>query len=820
MKSFKEIRLQRATARAWKLMSALLFTGTVFTGAVFTATPAFAVDATWTAGGDNSLNGAWDATQDATSPGFNPVAPDGTTEGNTFIDVTGAAANGAYTVTLADNDTVDTTASAKNLQLKSTTANMDKTVTLVIGSGTATKGTTLTLSGTDNSVSANSTIDVKLDGTLATAAGAVLTNAGTITNAGTLTTTGAGTIGGAGDVNNSDTWNIAGTGANAITGTLTNTNAGTIKVTATDGKLLGAGTLDNQGNITVDGSADSAKLTLGAIDATKSKNTGDINVNAGAGTAKLDIAASVITGLGNINLNGATGKAATLTTAATFVNDGGTITSNATGTANVIDVMTTNNGNINVASGALTAAALTKNTGVITLSKDTTLTTDTVAVTNDGTLVINGDAMLASATGFTATDVTGANNGTIDFNAGKLTSSVTSFANQNLNFNGGTVETGALTTLSGVGATANKVSIDLSAYTDTVRNDNTKALMTSTGTVVTSAEDLNVNFLNTDKVKNGAYDLVHAAGITDTGAVDEKFRNLDLQTYTFGIVGNNLQLAVTTNSALLNQVVGDATSDKIGDGQSDFIRNLIDDNLNNDRNLTNADVRQLAQDLRSRALDPVRLSRAAHELNGAINEAAQTYNILASAQIFNSAIADLVTDYAIQQSVGTSVFGTSRDRGAMGGRPTGATGSGSDSYATGFVKAYGGFGSQGGIGGMPGYDFQNVGALIGAGYRFARELELGGLFGYSYNTAEAYHGYGEANDHTLRLGLYGNLNYDNFFFNTTPTFGIHLLSSERYFRELGYGTAKSDDRTGFDFSWSNRLGYVFELPANFFLTPS
>ncbi|GHS90404.1 hypothetical protein FACS1894107_00860 [Planctomycetales bacterium] len=612
--------------------------------------------------------------------------------------------------------------------------------------------------------------------------------------------------------------------------------------------INGTGTLENKagGTITVDGStAGSNKLTLGVATATL-KNTGVIDVKAGAGAAELDIALATAagttnTGLGTINLNGSGSKAATLTTDVGFTNEKGVITSKVTGTgAAVNDIvgMTKNAGTINVDSGALTTA-LTANgeKGVITLGKGTTLTTATVDVANDGTININGGAVadgdgvtLGGATGFTANaDKTS----TINFNSGELTATgVTGFADQNLNFNGGTIKDSKIVALSGDGATANNVSIDLSKY-DGIR-DTDKAIITTSGAFVADKKDAESVKENTTGIAtNGRYNLVVSTNastdaLKDAADEDDRvakadglFGSSELQYIAFTADATNkvLYAEVTTDKARLNEVVGQTTSGKIGDGQSEFIHDLLADRLDGKPSLT-ADIKELADKLYDRALDPVRLSRAGKELNGAINESAQVYNILASAQIFNSTIADLVTDYAIQQSVGTSVFGTSRDSGAMGGRPTGATGSGSNSYATGFVKAYGGFGSQGGIGGMPGYDFQNVGALIGAGYRFARELEVGGLFGYSYNTAEAYHGYGKASDHTLRLGLYGNLNYDNFFFNTTPTFGIHMLSSERYFRELGYGTAKSDDRTGFDFSWSNRLGYVFELPANFFLTPS
>jgi uncharacterized protein with beta-barrel porin domain len=137
---------------------------------------------------------------------------------------------------------------------------------------------------------------------------------------------------------------------------------------------------------------------------------------------------------------------------------------------------------------------------------------------------------------------------------------------------------------------------------------------------------------------------------------------------------------------------------------------------------------------------------------------------------------------------------------------------------TGFAKAYGGFGANKSTHAATGYDFGGVGLISGLGYKFSRELELGALIGYSYNHSELYRHFGEVTDNVLRLGAYGNYTFDNFYFNTAPTFGIHLLDTERHLDFMNQ-TAKAD-RTGFDFSWYNRFGYTFELPKNIFLTPS
>jgi outer membrane autotransporter protein len=112
--------------------------------------------------------------------------------------------------------------------------------------------------------------------------------------------------------------------------------------------------------------------------------------------------------------------------------------------------------------------------------------------------------------------------------------------------------------------------------------------------------------------------------------------------------------------------------------------------------------------------------------------------------------------------------------------------------------------------------------LTGLGYQLGHELELGALFGCSWNQSDVYGNYGEATDNLLRLGAYGDYQYEIgpvfFQWTTAPTFGIHLLSTERriaFMNEL----AKSD-RTAFDFTFFNKLGYTVELPRDFYLTPS
>ncbi|GHS97778.1 hypothetical protein FACS1894139_10200 [Planctomycetales bacterium] len=167
---------------------------------------------------------------------------------------------------------------------------------------------------------------------------------------------------------------------------------------------------------------------------------------------------------------------------------------------------------------------------------------------------------------------------------------------------------------------------------------------------------------------------------------------------------------------------------------------------------------------------------------------------------------------------------------------------------TSFVKAYGGFGSEGNQSARAGYDLGNAGVLAGLGYQLGKELELGGIVGYSYNNATSFKKSGsvaspwggepdrdmadfssDLTDNVLRVGFYGNYKWNNLFVNTSPTVGVHFLSREERYSEddnlgnLGAGPTTNKYRsydTGFDFSWYNRVGYVFELPKGFYLTPS
>ncbi len=134
-----------------------------------------------------------------------------------------------------------------------------------------------------------------------------------------------------------------------------------------------------------------------------------------------------------------------------------------------------------------------------------------------------------------------------------------------------------------------------------------------------------------------------------------------------------------------------------------------------------------------------------------------------------------------------------------------------------WANGFGGFGEQGTDGTMIGYDFWNIGTMVGLDYAFAKELRVGALFGYSYNKTDVNWNSGDSTDNLLRFGAYASYNWDNFFVDLSPTMGVHILESNR---NIWNGATAKGDRTGVDFNISGTVGYTFNLPADIQLTPS
>ena len=84
--------------------------------------------------------------------------------------------------------------------------------------------------------------------------------------------------------------------------------------------------------------------------------------------------------------------------------------------------------------------------------------------------------------------------------------------------------------------------------------------------------------------------------------------------------------------------------------------------------------------------------------------------------------------------------------------------------------------------------------------------------------SKIYNNLGDGTDNTLRIGPFASYQWDNFFIDTAPTVALHILKTNRNISFLG--TAAKGERTGFDFDWMNTVGYKFDLPKGFSLTPS
>ncbi len=134
-----------------------------------------------------------------------------------------------------------------------------------------------------------------------------------------------------------------------------------------------------------------------------------------------------------------------------------------------------------------------------------------------------------------------------------------------------------------------------------------------------------------------------------------------------------------------------------------------------------------------------------------------------------------------------------------------------------WANGFGGFGEQGSDGNMIGYDFWNIGTMVGLDYAFAKELRVGALLGYSYNKTDGYWGSGDSSDNAIRFGAYASYNWDNFFVDMSPTMGVHMIDSNR---NIWNGATAKGERTGIDFNMNGTIGYTFNLPAAIQITPT
>ena len=136
----------------------------------------------------------------------------------------------------------------------------------------------------------------------------------------------------------------------------------------------------------------------------------------------------------------------------------------------------------------------------------------------------------------------------------------------------------------------------------------------------------------------------------------------------------------------------------------------------------------------------------------------------------------------------------------------------------GYVTAIGDFGSNNSPRDVAGSEYYGFGFLTGMERALGKDLTLGLTFSWSSHQTSLNRGLGDVKDSVFRLGAYGKWDYENFYFVTAPSAGLHLLDTRRKIRFM-HQTANGE-RTGFDASWYNQAGIGIELPRGFLFTPS
>ncbi len=137
---------------------------------------------------------------------------------------------------------------------------------------------------------------------------------------------------------------------------------------------------------------------------------------------------------------------------------------------------------------------------------------------------------------------------------------------------------------------------------------------------------------------------------------------------------------------------------------------------------------------------------------------------------------------------------------------------------SGFMQFYGGFGEQRTSGDCAGYSSNHTGVISGLDYKFAGELNVGGVIDFNYSSSKIYSQMGDGSDQILRLGAYAVYQWDGFFLDTAPAAAVHMIKTHRNIDFLA--TTAEGKRTGFDFNWMNNIGYKFGFDNGCELIPS
>nr|WP_249135551.1 hypothetical protein [Bradyrhizobium diazoefficiens] len=492
-----------------------------------------------------------------------------TNTGNVTVDasgkltVNGATISGAGAVT--DGGEIDLTGNA------------------VLSGGTLKNNATIKVSGTGNALdnesvtnAATGTIEVLANGALIVDQGSVVTNTGNVTvdATGKLTVNGA-TISGAGTVTDNGEIDLTG---NAIL------SGGTLKNNATV-KVSGAGNALHNEAVTNIPTGTIEVLANGALIIDQGSvvtNTGNVTVDA---TGKLTVNGATISGAGTVTDNGEidlTGNA---------VLSGGTLKNNATvkvsGTGNALDNQAVTNaatGTIEVlANGALIVdqGSVVTNTGNVTVDATGKLTVNGATISGAGTVTDNGEIDLTgnavlsggtlknnasvkvSGTGNALDNeaVTNAATGTIEVlangtliidqssvvtNTGNLTVDATGkLTLDDATITGGTINGSG--TIDVTGASKIDGGATLSTSIVIVNAQLTLDGMTVSGSTITDKSG--IVLANTVQLKDGA--TIQGASAASPGAIT-----------------NNGTLEIAGAATLLNDVVTNAGTVKVDDGQT------------------------------------------------------------------------------------------------------------------------------------------------------------------------------------------------------------------------------------------------------------
>ncbi len=551
-------------------------------------------------------------------------------------------------------------------------------------------------------------------------------------------------------------------------------------------------------------------------------NIGTINADATAsatamrGTLDNSGANDAITEVSTINLSGDT----TANSATQLIVDN-------TGTgSHTVSIGTVNLGGVNAAGDA--ELVLQQSAGTLTASIDTI----NVAASKKGTITntsgtltfkdaaIYGDLTMANA--FTVGDGT-SGKFTVG-NGGTLTSggAITTAAGGEIYITaGGTVTT----TAGGINTNTGKLTLDLgtSAGTAGVENDATKyATVTAAAAYTTAKSGTNYDeVFAVNGISGTTYDDVFittdliGATAGDTLSTTDRYR-----TYVLG--ADVSDIVVGTNTSGINSAVTGNGGTAVASTAAQY---LVENQASFDSEGFTY-VQNMAQ------LSAPQFARAAEETIGEEATTQTAQNALMGVNASTTAVSNQMTSFrsgniaagmasSFNSGGATAALSDMADAETLAEAYEAGFTSGSDCAVYKKVQVwangFGGFGEQGTDGTMIGYDFWNIGTMVGLDYAFAKELRVGALFGYSYNKTDVNWNSGDSTDNLLRFGAYASYNWDNFFVDLSPTMGIHILESNR---NIWNGATAKGDRTGVDFNISGTVGYTFNLPADIQLTPS